>query len=250
MSQIVKDAPQVIFHLAAQAYVPYSFDHPVEVMKINLQGTLHILEAARQIKSIEHVVCTSSCEIYGTPLTARIREDHALNPMSPYAASKAAADRYASSYFSTYGLPITIARPFNAYGPRQTGNVVRRFIHFALKNEPITLHGDGSQSRDFTYVDDMVKAYLAIGARNKALGKAINLGSGREISMIQLARKIVRLCGSRSEIIHIPKRLADVPHFKADSSLAAKILGWEAETQLEEGLKKTLEWTGENLQAG
>ena len=163
---ILKDKPSIIMHLAANAYVPYSFEHPLEVNEANVIGTLNILEAARQLKSIDRIVCTSSSEVYGTALTKKIDETHPLNPTSPYAASKAAADRYCYSYIQTYNLPITIIRPFNTYGPRHTYDVIPKFIKMAINNKDITIHGDGKQSRDLTYVSDAVEAFLLV-SKNK-----------------------------------------------------------------------------------
>ena len=120
--------PKIIFHLAANAYVPYSFEHPLEVNEANVVGTLNVLEAARQIKNLDRIVCTSSSEVYGTAQTKKISEKHPLNPTSPYAASKAAADEYCYSYILTYNLPITIIRPFNTYGPRHTYDVILNLL--------------------------------------------------------------------------------------------------------------------------
>ena len=155
--------------MAANAYVPYSFEHPLEVNEANVVGTLNILEATRQLKGIEKIICTSSSEVYGTALAKKINEDHPLNPTSPYAASKAAADRYCFSYIQTYNLPITIIRPFNTYGPRHTYDVIPKFIKMAINNKDITIHGDGKQSRDLTYVSDAVNAFLLVARKNISL---------------------------------------------------------------------------------
>lgn len=246
VSMIAKSAPEVIFHLAADAYVPYSFERPFEVMATNLHGTLNVLHAAMKISNLERVVCTSSSEIYGTALKPSINESHPLNPTSPYAASKVAADRFASSYYLTYGLPIAIIRPFNTYGPRHTYDVIPKFIDLALRREPITIYGKGDQSRDFTYVDDMVKAFLIMGRHKKAIGQAINFGTGKDLSISCLAELIVKLTGTHSKIVHINKRLAEVKKLKCDPSLAKKLFGWEATVNVEEGLKKNIQWEQEN----
>ena len=239
---VAKLAPSVIFHLAADAYVPYSFDHPFEVMATNLHGTLNILHAAMKIPSLERVVCTSSSEIYGTAQTAAIAETHALNPTSPYAASKVAADRFAFSYYLTYGLPIAIIRPFNTFGPRHTYDVIPKFIDLALQGKPITIYGDGKQSRDFTYVDDMVRAFLVMGSHKKAVGQAVNFGTGRDVSINRTAELIVKLTGSSSKIVHIEKRLAEVKKLRCNPSLAKKLFGWTATVGVAEGLKRNIEW--------
>src|SRR3989338_7752405 len=164
------DAPEYIFHLAADAYVPNSFSHPIEVFETNLTGTLHVLQAARKIKRLKRVVCTSSSEIYGTAQYAPIDEAHPLNPSSPYAASKVAADRVAYAYFNTYHLPVSIIRPFNTFGPRHTYDVIPKFIRLALEEKPIPIYGVGIQTRDFTYIDDMVGAFLLMGHHPGGVG--------------------------------------------------------------------------------
>ncbi|HTL46690.1 MAG TPA: GDP-mannose 4,6-dehydratase [Verrucomicrobiae bacterium] len=239
---VAKLSPSVIFHLAADAYVPYSFDHPFEVMATNLHGTLNILHAAMKIPNLERVVCTSSSEIYGTAQTAAISESHPLNPTSPYAASKVAADRFAFSYQLTYGLPIAIIRPFNTFGPRHTYDVIPKFIDLAVQGKPITIYGDGLQSRDFTYVDDMVGAFLVMGRDKKAIGQAVNFGTGRDVSINRTAELIVKLTRSRSKIVHIEKRLAEVKKLRCNPGLANRLFGWNAKVGIQEGLKRNIEW--------
>lgn len=242
VSLIKKDNPAVIFHLAADAYVPYSFDHPFEVMTTNLHGTLNVLHGAMKISSLERVVCTSSSEIYGTAQTPSIAETHPLNPTSPYAASKVAADRFAFSYYLTYGLPIAIIRPFNTYGPRHTYDVIPKFIDLALKGKPITIYGTGLQSRDFTYVDDMINAFLIMGRHKKAIGLAVNFGTGHDISIKKTAELVLLETGSKSKIVHIGKRLAEVHKLRCNSKLAQNTFGWSAKISLPEGLKRNIDW--------
>lgn len=239
--------PKVIFHLAADAYVPYSFDHPYEVMNTNLFGTLHMLQVALMTKGLERIVCTSSSEIYGTALKAGIDENHPLNPTSPYAASKVAADRLAFSFHQTYGLPVAIIRPFNTYGPRHTYDVIPKFIRMALNNEPITIHGSGFQSRDFTYVDDMIKAFLIMGQNKKAIGQVVNFGSGKDVSINHLAKLIVDLSGGGSKIVHTEKRMAEVTKLRCDVHKANRLFGWHAHVSLKEGLRRNIEWARNHL---
>ena len=238
---IIKSNPQIIMHLAANAYVPYSFEHPLEVNEANVVGTLNILEAARQIKNIEKIICTSSSEVYGTALSKKIDENHPLNPTSPYAASKAAADRYCFSYIKTYNLPITIIRPFNTYGPRHTYDVIPKFIKMALKNKDITIHGNGKQSRDLTYVSDAVSAFLLVSEKKQCLKKVINFGTGKDYSINFLAKKIKKISGSASRIIYIPERKAEVQRLTCDAKLCKK-LGWRYLVGIEEGLKLNIDW--------
>jgi len=243
---VAKLKPEVIFHLAADAYVPYSFDRPLEVTATNLNGTLNILHAAMKIGRLERVVCTSSSEIYGTALKPKIDESHPLNPTSPYAASKVAADRFAFSYWQTFHLPIAIIRPFNTYGPRHTYDVIPKFIRMALKNEPITIYGDGTQSRDFTYVDDMIRAFLVMGEHQKAIGEAVNFGTGKDVTMNKIAPLIVKFSGSKSKIVHTKKRLAEVKRLCCDASKAAQLFNWKPTVSIEEGLRRNIEWSKKN----
>ena len=234
--------PEIIFHLAADAYVPYSFDRPFEVTATNLNGTLNMLHAAMRCDRLERIVCTSSSEIYGTAQKPAIDENHPLNPTSPYAASKVAADRFAFSYYLTYKLPVAIIRPFNTYGPRHTYDVIPKFIDLAFKNEPITIYGDGKQSRDFTYVDDMVHAFLIMGQHKKAIGRAVNFGTKEDVSINKIASSIVSITKSKSKIIHVKKRMAEVKKLLCDPSLAYRLFGWKAKIGIEEGLKRNIEW--------
>lgn len=239
---IRQDASDYIFHLAADAYVPNSFSHPVEVFETNLMGTLNVLTAARGLKKIKRVVCTSSSEIYGTALYAPIDEEHPLNPTSPYAASKVAADRAAFSYWKTFGLPVALIRPFNTFGPRHTYDVIPKFISLALKNKPLLVHGTGKQTRDFTYVDDMIRAFLIMGSHPKAVGRAVNFGTGKDVDIKTIAEKIVRLSGSSSPILHTSERQAEVKRLICDFRLARKLFSFKPTVSVDEGLRRNIDW--------
>jgi NDP-hexose 4,6-dehydratase len=243
---IVKADPQIILHLAAAAYVPYSFDHPLEVLSVNAIGTVYALEAARRLKSLERIVCTSSSEVYGTALTERIDESHPLNPTSPYAASKVAADRYCYSYGSTYGLPVAVIRPFNTYGPRHTYDVIPKFIQLALRNEPITIYGSGEQSRDFLYVTDTVNAFLTMGSHALAAGQVVNFGTGQDVSVNTVASLIKEISGTKSQIVRVERRAAEVDRLCCDYGFARKLFGWEPKVNLEEGLQAHIAWAREH----
>jgi len=242
VSLIKADAPRVIYHLAADAYVPNSFEHPMEVFETNLTGTLNVLTAAQQIKTLERVVCTSSSEIYGSAQYAPIDENHPLCPTSPYAASKVAADRASFSFWKTYGLPVAIIRPFNTYGPRHTYDVIPKFISLALADQDLMVHGSGRQTRDFTYVDDMIRAFLIMGSHPKAEGRTVNFGSGVDVPILEIAEKIVRLSGSRSKIVHTRERPAQVKQLLCDYSLARKLFGYQPKVSIDEGLRRNIEW--------
>jgi len=243
---VIKNKPEIIFHLAADAYVPNSFAHPIEVMETNVIGTLNILQAAKEGKGIKRIVCTSSSEIYGMTMGGSIDEEHPLYPSSPYAASKVAADRYCYSYQNTYHLPVAIIRPFNTYGPRHTYDVIPKFIELALKDKTLTVHGTGRQSRDFTYVDDMIDAFMIMGSHKNADGKAVNFGTGEAITINYIAKKIKEITGSKSKIIHTRDRKAQVPKLLCNYSLARKLFRWEPEVFIDEGLRRNIEWVKEN----
>lgn len=245
VGRIVDWQPERILHLAADAYVDRSFDHPAEVLRSNLDGTLRVLEAARRCTRLERVVVTSSSEIYGDAQAPAIDEAHPLAPTSPYAASKLAADRLAYAYHRTYGLPVAIIRPFNTFGPRHPYDVIPKFVARALRGEPLTVHGSGQQSRDFSYVDDMVDAFAAVGDHPAALGRAVNFGTGVAITIRALAERIVALTGSRSAIEHGPPRAAEVSRLCCDHGLATRLFGWRPRVTLDEGLARTIAWARE-----
>jgi len=239
---IKKNNPEVIFHLAAVAYVPYSFAHPREVHQTNVIGTLNVLDAARDLIDLERLVITSSSEVYGTAILQSIDEIHPMNATSPYAASKVAADRYAHSYWETYKLPISIIRPFNYYGPRHTYDVIPKFINMVLKGESPTIYGEGNQSRDMTYVDDMVEAFLIMGSHEHAVGEAVNFGTGQDITIKDIAHKIISITGVDLEPVYVEKRSAEVQRLCCDYKKASKLFGWKPLVSIDEGLRKNIDW--------
>lgn len=240
--RIVEWRPQVLFHLAAEAYVERSFRHPREVMRTNLGGTEAVLHAMRREPGIERLAVASSSEIYGGTRGAAIDEDHPLEPSSPYAASKVAADRLAYAHHRTYGTPVAIVRPFNTFGPRHPYDVIPKFVARALRGDPLVIYGDGAQSRDFTYVDDMVDAFLVMGSHPDAVGRAVNFGTGEAVSIARLARLVVEIAGSSSPIEHGPARAAEVERLCCDASLAARLFGWRSRVSLPEGLARHVAW--------
>ena len=244
-ARIVAWQPERVLHLAADAYVERSFEHPGEVLRSNLEGTLRVLEAARRCPRLERVVVTSSSEIYGDAQTPAIDERHPLEPTSPYAASKLAADRLAYAYHRTYGLPVAIIRPFNTYGPRHPYDVIPKFVARALRGEPLVIYGSGEQSRDFSYVDDMVRAFLVMGDRPEAIGRAVNFGTGVATTIRTLAERVVALSGSTSAIEHGPPRAAEVSRLCCDHGLATQRFGWTPRVPLDEGLARTIAWARE-----
>lgn len=243
----IKNRPEIIFHLAADAFVPNSFTHPIEVMETNVIGTLNMLHAVKEGKGIKRIICTSSSEIYGMTKGSSIDEEHPLYPSSPYAASKAAGDRYCYSYWNTYHLPIAIIRPFNTYGPRHTYDVIPKFIELALRGKLLTVQGTGTQSRDFTYIDDMIDAFIIMGSHEDAIGKAVNFGTGKAITINYIAKKIKEISGSSSRIIHTKERKAQVPKLLCNYSLAKKLFGWRPKISIDEGLTRNIEWAKQNI---
>jgi nucleoside-diphosphate-sugar epimerase len=237
--------PHVVFHLAAIAYLPYSFDHPREVHNVNVGGTLNVLDACRPLKGLDRVVVCSSSEVYGTAQAESIDENHPLNPTSPYAASKVAADRYAYSYWQTYELPVSIIRPFNYFGPRHFYDVVPKFITMVIRGEQPTVYGTGLQSRDLTYVTDMAEAFILMGCHPKAIGETVNFGTGKDVTVTYLAEKIIEISGKQLEPVYIEKRQAEVDRLTCDYSKAKRLFGWEPRVTIDEGLELNYRWSEE-----
>ena len=236
----------VVFHLAAQIHVDRSIIEPRQTFEVNTLGTLNVLDAAIE-NNIELVVYASSSEVYGSAKYVPMNEDHPLNPASPYAASKAAADRLCFSYYNTYKLPVVVVRCFNTYGPRQKGAgyaaAIPKFLTRALSSLPPVIYGDGNQTRDYMYVKDAVNAYkLVLKSYENVLGKAINFGTGKEITISNLAKTIVQLCGNDVKPVHVAPRAGEVTRLCADISLAEKELDFAPKYTIEKGLKEFVTW--------
>ncbi len=240
----------VVFHLAALVSIPYSYQHPREVVETNLLGTLNVLEAARRAQP-RCVVHTSTSEVYGTAQTIPITEQHPLQAQSPYAASKVGADQLAESYHRCFGVPVTTVRPFNTYGPRQSARaVIPTIIMQALANDQIRL-GSLHPTRDFTFVRDTVEGFLLAAATSEAVGHDVNLGSDQEIAIGDLAHKILVLSGRSVPIVTEERRVrptaSEVGRLHADNALAQRLLGWRPTVSLEDGLRQTMVWIREHL---
>lgn len=243
---------QVVFHLAALVGVPYSYLHPQEVIDTNIIGTSNVLLSAKDEGTVERVVLTSTSEVYGTAQYVPIDEKHPLQPQSPYAATKIAADALGISFHRSFGLPVAVIRPFNAYGPRQSARaVIPTIITQALTQKEIRL-GALTPTRDFTFVLDTVEGFIKMAESSKSIGEVINIGSGREISIGDLARKIVSLIGRDVKIERDETRLrpssSEVDRLCADNSKAKELLGWEPKFSFEEGLRKTIDWVTNSLE--
>jgi len=239
----------VIVNAAAESHVAKSIDEGAsEFVTTNVEGTQILLDTIRE-QPIERFILFSSSEVYGTALHDPMDEDHPLNPRSPYAATKAGADRLAYSYYVTYGLPVVIVRPFNNYGPRQhPEKVIPRFITQALSDEPLTIHGDGHASRDFLYVDDDAEAIEAIiAADDSVVGEVINVATGVDVPVTEIASKVLELLGKPGSLtVNVGERPGQVDRHIGSTEKAERLLGWRARTSFEDGLERTISWYRDN----
>jgi NAD dependent epimerase/dehydratase len=234
-----------VFHLAALIGIPYSYAAPATYVAANVSGTLNVLEAARTV-GVRRVVHTSTSEAYGTAQYTPMDESHPLQGQSPYSASKIGADKLAESYHLSFGLPVTTLRPFNAYGPRQSLRaVIPTIVTQAIAGGEIRL-GSLSPVRDFTFVDDTVRAFLAVGDLDETIGKTLNAGSGRGTTIRELASLILGVMGSGSKVVDDPVRVrpdaSEVGQLLCDSSELRRLTGWEPRVVLSEGIALTVEW--------
>ncbi|TQQ79347.1 NAD-dependent epimerase/dehydratase family protein [Halonotius terrestris] len=231
-----------VFHEAALISIDDSIADPLESHAVNTTGTLQVLEAAR--KHDARVVLASSAAVYGDPNSVPVAETARLNPTSPYGLNKLAVDHYARLYHELYGLETVALRYFNVYGPGQTGGdyagVIDIFREQARSGEPITVHGDGEQTRDFVHIDDIVRANR-LAAKTENVGTAYNVGTGESVTITELAERIKRSVGSDSSIVHTDAREGDIRHSRADVSRARAALDYEAEVGLDEGLDTLVE---------
>lgn len=241
----------VVFHLAALIGIPYSYISPLAYIKTNTEGTYNVLEAGRKL-NLKRIIITSTSEIYGTAQYVPIDEKHPYNPQSPYAASKAAADHLALSYYRSFGTPVTIIRPFNTYGPRQSARaVIPTIISQILAGKKQIKLGNLSPTRDLNYVKDIANGFITVGLHEDTIGDVYNLGTGQEISIGDLAEKIIELTGKEVEIIEDTQRIrpekSEVERLLSNAEKAKKTTGWEPKYMLEEGLKETIDWIQDNL---
>lgn len=240
----------IVYHLGALIAIPYSYVHPLEVVESNVMGTLNVLLAAREA-GVKRLVHTSTSEVYGTALQVPIGENHPLRGQSPYSASKIGADMLAESFFRSFDLPLVTLRPFNTYGPRQSARaVIPTIISQALRNSHIWL-GNLAAKRDLTYISDTVAGFIKAGETAGIEGETINLGTGSEISVKDLAELIISLIGRPVEIKLDESRLrpekSEVQRLLSDNRLAQLRLGWHPQIDLETGLRTTIQWISEHL---
>jgi UDP-glucose 4-epimerase len=209
---------------------------------VNVDGTLNVFEEARRVGA--RVVLASSAAIYGAPDEVPISEDDPVAPRSPYGLDKATVDRYAALYHDLYDLPTVRVRPFNAYGPRQTAGdycgVISVFLEQAVSGDPITVEGDGTQTRDFVHVRDLTRAFR-LAATTDHVGEAFNVGTGTSVTIRELAELVKTVTGSDSEIVHVDPRDGDIEHSRADITRAESLLGYRPRIGLERGLRTVLD---------
>ena len=236
---------EIVFHLGALIAIPYSYEAPSSYVQTNVVGTLNVLQAARDLQ-VRRVVHTSTSEVYGTAQYVPIDEKHPLQGQSPYSASKIGADKMAEAFHRSFGLPVVTLRPFNTFGPRQSSRaVIPTVISQCLAGDVVHL-GSLAPTRDFLYVTDSVEGYLRAALADGVVGTTVNLGSGREISIGDLANLIVKMTGGTASIESQAERTrpedSEVERLLADASLAHARLGWSSQVTLEDGLARTIEW--------
>lgn len=242
----VVDGAEQVFHLACLG-VRHSIHSPRANHEANATGTINLLEAARD-RGVRRFVYTSTSEVYGTALHAPMDESHPTWPHTVYGGSKLAGEAYVRAYHRTYGMPTVVIRPFNAFGPRShhegdSGEVIPKFIVRIMNGKPPIIFGDGTQTRDFTYVDDTARGIAAAARSERAVGETINLGSGSEVSVNELAHMVAEAAG-RPEItpVHDEPRPGDVLRLIADSALARELLDWQPEVPLVQGIEALIDW--------
>lgn len=237
-----------VLHQAAIPSVPKSIKDPVGTSKVNIIGTLNVLECVRK-NNIKRVVLASSSSVYGDKPTLPKVENMCPEPKSPYASAKVINEQHAKQFYELYGLETISLRYFNVYGKRQDPKseyaaVIPAFIFRMLKNKPPIIFGDGKQTRDFTFIDDVVEANIkAMETKNKnAFGKAINIAGGKQVSILQLIALLNKILSKNFSPVFERERPGDVKHSLADVSLAKNLINWEPKTNLEDGLRETVEW--------
>lgn len=239
-----------IFHLGALIAIPYSYVHPRETIETNVIGTLNVLEAARE-HGVSRVIHTSTSEVYGTARQVPITEEHPLQGQSPYSASKIGADKIVESFNLSFGLPTVTVRPFNTYGPRQSARAVIPATIVQALTQPVVRLGDLRPTRDLNFVTDTARGFVLAGESDKAIGATVNLANNDEISIGDLAKKIIEIVGRPLEIETDTSRLrpsnSEVFRLHGSNKLAGELLGWKPEIGLDEGLRRTIEWISKNL---
>jgi NAD dependent epimerase/dehydratase len=247
----VTDGVEIVFHLAALVSIPYSYQAPRSFLETNVMGTMNVLEAARR-HGVSRVVHTSTSEVYGTPDTLPIREEHPLRAQSPYSASKIAADKLCEAYGSSFGLPVVVLRPFNTYGPRQSMRaVLPTIIAQLLAGQQRVRLGDLRPQRDLTFVSDTVDGFVRAGERPGLEGEVVQLGTGRTVSIGELFSLTGRVLGIHADVEQELERIrparSEVMVLQSDPSRAKALLEWVPRVSLEDGIRATADWQANNL---
>lgn len=243
---------EVVFHLAALIGIPYSYHAPASYVRTNVEGTLNVLQNARDLE-VERIVHTSTSEAYGSAQYVPIDEEHPLQGQSPYSATKIGADKLAESFYRSFDVPVATIRPFNTYGPRQSARaVIPTIITQALTQSEIHL-GNLTPARDLNYVVDTADGFISVASHPQAVGQVINIGTGEDISIGDLAKTILELLGKENlPIVSEAQRkrpdASEVDRLCADNRKAKALLGWEPKFTLREGLQQTIAWVEENLE--
>jgi len=235
----------LVFHLGSLIAIPYSYVNPMDFIQTNVMGTANLLNACLA-SDVAKIIHTSTSEVYGTACYVPIDEKHPLQGQSPYSATKIAADKLAESYYRSFGLPVATVRPFNTYGPRQSARaIIPTIILQGLKNDVLRL-GALHPTRDLMFVDDTVKGFISVAESGDSTGEVINLGTGHEISIGDLAETILAIMGKASQIHRDRDRIrpehSEVERLLCDNKKAKSLLSWEPTISLEEGLRQTIEW--------
>jgi len=245
VSDLVSEADYV-YHQAAQAGVRPSVENPRKYDEVNVDGTLNLLDACRD-SGIERFVIASSSSVYGIPRSLPYEETHPTTPVSPYGASKLAAERYAMAYSEVYDLPAVALRYFTVYGPRMRPNMaISNFVSRCMNDEPPIVYGDGTQTRDFTYIDDVVDANVTLLDTDAADGQVLNIGSTDNIEIRTLATEIRDQLSPELELVYEERHDADAEHTHADTTRAQELLGYEPSHTIREGVAKFIEWYRDN----
>ena len=240
-----------VFHLGALIAIPYSYQNPLDVVQTNVVGTAHVLDACRADSALERVVLTSTSEVYGTAQFVPITESHPLRGQSPYAASKIGSDALGESYHRSFGLPVSIIRPFNTFGPRQSARaIIPTIISQALARPAVRL-GSLDPRRDLTYVKDTARGFLAIAESSRTIGRTVNIGRGDDLTIGELVTKIGERLGKTITVAADPDRVrppaSEVGRLLAGTALAQELFDWKSHYTLDEALDETIAWVHANL---
>ncbi len=240
-----------VFHLGALIAIPYSYQNPLDVVQTNVVGTAHVLDACRDNPDLERVVLTSTSEVYGTARFVPITESHPLRAQSPYAASKIGADALGESYHRSFGLPVSILRPFNTFGPRQSARAIIPTIISQALSRPVVRLGSLDPRRDLTYVKDTARGFLAIAESESTIGRTINIGRGDDLTIGELVVKIGERIGKpitvEADSDRIRPAASEVGRLLAGTALAEELFGWKSRYTLDQALDETIAWVAENL---